>query len=243
MNVDKQQHDVARELHLTFASVGGGLHLAILAFKVHELLSTSVWAPGFGRVEVGLHLVAIAVCWWRLYWVYLNTLVFFVPFDNAGVFSIDLASFFLGGVALFFIGQTGPCLLAGGICLLTCWCRIMYTFRRAGERALVFPSSVRRYQQIHSRFRWLLLIPTGYALVVGCVLLTLDRPPLSGQTATALFLVSCLVVLYRFDPFFPVREDLAFSNENSAANTAPPTTSRSRKDRVKSRRHARTARD
>src|SRR6185436_2929902 len=97
--------------------------------KVHELLSTGILAvPTAARVEVVLQLIVIAVGWWRLYWVYLNTIVFFVPFDNAGVFAIDLAAFFFGGVTLFFTGETSAWLLAGGITLLACLCSIIYTF-------------------------------------------------------------------------------------------------------------------
>src|SRR5262245_31108131 len=125
INMEKQQYDFAREIHLTFASVGGGLHLGILAFRVSEaILSFKVSdIPSQGNVTdiaaLMLQLIIIALSWWRLYWVYLNSLVFFVPFDNAGIFAIDIFAFFSGGVGLFFTGKvetTGLWLLTSGIC-------------------------------------------------------------------------------------------------------------------------------
>lgn len=201
-------------MHLTFASVGGGLHLAILALKIHGLLSSPP-ASCESYLTVGLQFLVMALCWTRLYWLYVNSLVFFVPFDNHRIFIVDVCAFFISGVAILFTGSTARWLFAGGLSLLVCWIRIFYTFRRVrrtrhfGSHPEAFPRSVDKFLQIQKTFLWLMAIPMVYALGASLVLRRLATQSLRfNEAACFFFLVTCIVFVYRYDPFFPLEGDV-----------------------------------
>lgn len=206
----KTRYEFARELHLTFASVGGGLHLAILAYKIYELFSDHNTTSSQTQVLlIILQLFATLVIWLRMYWVYLNTLVFFKPFDNPGIFAVDVMAFFFGALAIFFMGQGWPWFLAGGLCLAMCCVRIWYTLRHSGERRDEFPHSVDKLQQSHPRLLAWMVAPTLYALLAAIVLGGFAHSSSRVSTwACAFFLLICIpVFLYAFDPFYPLAED------------------------------------
>ncbi len=130
----KSRYEYARDLHLTFASIGGGLHLAILAYKIHEVFTPSPKNISFDSIMViFMQLAGVAIVWTRMYWVYLNVMVFFRPFDNPKIFTIDIFAFLMGGVGIFFLGHTAPWFIFNGLCLVACCCRIIYTVNRAHE--------------------------------------------------------------------------------------------------------------
>lgn len=208
----KTRYDFARELHLTFSSVGGGVHLAILAYKIHQLLlKPQPTVTSDPSLVILLQLSFIVVIWWRMYWVYLNTLVFFKPFDNPWIFFVDVCAFAFGSMVIFFIGKTGYLLLAGGVCLVACWIRSWYTLSNAEERRASFPKSVDRFQQSQPQFLRLLVVPTLYSLLGGsCVLYWGPKWPPLSTVVCAVFLLICIpIFLSSFDPFYPLSEDLA----------------------------------
>lgn len=206
----KTRYDFSRELHLTFASVGGGLHLAILAYKIYALCSDQNPASSQGKaLLIILQIVTTLVVWLRMYWVYLNTLVFFKPFDNPLIFFVDLMSFFLGSLTIFFMDQAWSWFLGGGLCLLICWIRILYTLRHCDERRDEFPHSVEKLQQSHYRLLSWMVAPILYALFTSIALRYFYHNLYgAGVLACVVFLIICIpVFLYDFDPFYPLAED------------------------------------
>lgn len=207
-NKKKSQYDFARELHLVFASVGGGLHLAIFTFRIYEFSQNPHVVHDF--ILVGIQIVTTILVWWRMYWVYLNTLVFFAPFDNPKIFFNDLMAFFSGSLTLFFLGNTSGWFLIGGISLIVCRRRIQYTLRRSEERYFTYPNSVERFRKIHHTFPSLMVIPILYAAFGGLFLGWLQDIWYNGDVVICLIflLICCPVFLYSFDPFYPLKKDI-----------------------------------
>lgn len=210
----KTHYEFARELHLTFASVGGGLHLGILIFKIYELFSdTTLFETPVGSAVISLQLAITGLVWCRLYWVYLNTIVFFAPFDHPKIFVLDVMAFFFGGLALSFIGFSIPWILICALVLFICYKRIQYTVMRAIRFKEIYPQSFERLQQTLPKLATIMIIPMAIGSIFGISLIWLHKIWLYWDVIFySIFAMVCAAVFLRhFDPSYPVERGDAYS--------------------------------
>lgn len=95
-------------MHLTFASVGGGIALALLFFIDYQVFlvdSKAIWS--WSLIDPILHTAIWLVFFWRLYWMYVNTMGYLLPFDNLFLWGADMFAFLGGALASLGIGNNG----------------------------------------------------------------------------------------------------------------------------------------
>ena len=145
--------------------------------------------------------------WLRLYWIYLNTIVFFAPFDNIGLFSIDILAFLSGAFGLLSTGHSPVWFFTLAIVLFVCLTRIHITISKAGDLSSEYPRSSERLKMSLPKFRNSLLIPMFSGIVFGFGAAFSDSECVEVSVTFACMLICLIISSRHIDPFYPVKED------------------------------------
>lgn len=214
---DKSRYQFAREVHMTFAGIGGGLHLGILAFMIY---STFIPDPGDSitviyMILATLHVAIAIIVWLRMYWMYINAMMFFAPFDNIWLFSIDMLGFFSAALCIFFVGHIIVWFFTFAFVLLIIAVRIKKTITKSHELSSKYPRSFEKLQVSLSKVFRCSVISACSSIIFGLVIIFCHVEVGLWQIAivTAQMFISSTIWLRNISPLYPIEQD--FSDHNS----------------------------
>ncbi len=187
----------AQELQFTFSSIGGGVHLGLLAFKMHD-----VCIGRHNPVLAGCQLLCLLLVFARAYWLYINAILFFAPFESLGVFFLDVLIFLGGGLAILLVGHSVPLFSTASAIAIVMLFRLRHTRSRAGGMRDEYPASYRTFQRtvrlFFPAFTFAVAICGSFAGLLWW------RGTLEVQLSAAFAGLCCVVAFRGVSPLYPV---------------------------------------
>jgi hypothetical protein len=187
-------------MHFAFSSIGGGVHLALLIFRASSVLSS-----GYDLVIALPRLVCLVIIFLRGYWMYLNTIMFFAPFDSLKLFSLDVMIFLGGGIAIMSVGHSAAFFSTACVTAPLMWIRVWYTKGASVALQRKYPTSYAVFQRRIKGFLWGFSFATAFVILSAALLLTWPHMEIPINT---LFTLLSLIMAFLFvEPFYPVEDD------------------------------------
>lgn len=203
MSYPKTKLESARELCLTYTSVGGGLLVALFIYTITS--NTSI------EIIFIIQLISSLIGFLRLYWFYINSVAFFSPFDSMLLLGIDLAAFLTGGMIIGFMGKKNiiSWFFIASFCFFICSGRA-YTISKERDKfmfSLRYPSSYKKMKKGSAIFAKSLALSGSVTFISGIISIVVY--------SYNLMLILCIILLFTLPFWFIWKEEMWPDDEDS----------------------------